>query len=1193
MKYRYIFFYSLILSALFCNSVSAQLVGDNAFLKGQWLQVGIAPNGSWGNTITPPAGYYTRGGSTYPDPITGISPASAIDFSYDYGHDGFTVGTEPWYGSFFLPGTPFDGWCLQIAGARSTAQYTDYTGGWGGVLGFYNAPGATLTGTVTAFSSVGGTQTGTWTGTAGTAGALQITQSNRLDTFASWLVVTTKFINTGATTMADVYYLANGDPDNDVLLPGGSFPTDNHVSYQNDVAHRCVVGSIPPTVHRDAYVGLCTKDCRAKAFIYSGWPPATGAGNNLDLVYAEAPTGGMAPVYFPVGSTTLGQDIAMGLVYRIGDIPPGDSAIISYAWIFTDSSAVDSAFPEPQLVVNGVPIAPTGPAPMPTIDSFSACDYPALTSVNVSIANASDKCWSWSKWTWSPSVGLASTTGVNNTVTFASLAGPTTYTITGTDSATSMYSCNHRIMYLTVIPCFSASNNGPICENEVLRLYCHGDSIGATYLWYGPTGFTSTMQNPTRFPVTVADTGWYTVVRILGGIRDTTETHVLIKPLPTVTAGSNSPICSQTTLSLTATPASTGETFTWTGPNGFTSLLQNPTIASTPTANTGLYRVITELNGCFDSGFVNVRVDTTPAVPTPNSNSPICSHRDTLKLTATSTTPGVSWAWTASTGYTAYVQNPMILPDLPVTPVGGQIYSVTVTLAGCSSTFFTVVHVRKTPDAPTAWSNSPVCTGDTLQLYSSSDPGSLYSWNGPNSFAPAVQNPFITPAAILHTGVYSVSATLSYVGIIGGCVSDTSIVRVVVDSAVTSGFTYDVIWGCKADTVMFGNTSGVATDFVWQFGDGFSSIEVNPKHIYITQDSFLVKLTSRAGGCIDSSKQMIYLLHPLNAEFSADKILICQGSTVAFTDASVGTVPTTYLWNFGDGATSTSISPSHTFQRAGVYNVYEVITDFIPCHDTAYQVISVDSTSPLYIKATDTVICSGTHLTLTGDYTDIGNTGIVWSFGNGDSSKNINPISYGYQGTGVFTVTATAKYRICAEPTSTRIITVMPQPNLDLGPDTSICKGSETITLVDKYNGVNPGASWRWNTGQTSSSIQVVEPGYYWAKVDLNGCETSDTIDVRNDCYMTIPNIFSPNGDGINDYFFPRQYLTSGLSTFKMSIYNRWGQLVFETNTLDGRGWDGKLNGVLQPQGVFIYIIDGTFRDGQKEHHQGNVTMLR
>jgi len=172
-------------------------------------------------------------------------------------------------------------------------------------------------------------------------------------------------------------------------------------------------------------------------------------------------------------------------------------------------------------------------------------------------------------------------------------------------------------------------------------------------------------------------------------------------------------------------------------------------------------------------------------------------------------------------------------------------------------------------------------------------------------------------------------------------------------------------------------------------------------------------------------------------------------------------------------------------------------------------------------------------------------------------------------------------------------ITLYPAPTVDIGSDTSICPGSESITLIDKINASNNAATWKWNTGQTTPSINVVAPGSYYVDVTINGCQSSDTILVQNDCYMNIPNVFTPNGDGSNDYFFPRQYLTRGLTAFKMDIYNRWGQMVFESTSLDGSGWDGKFNNLDQPVGVYVYVIDATFKDGQKEHHQGNVTLLR
>ena len=90
-----------------------------------------------------------------------------------------------------------------------------------------------------------------------------------------------------------------------------------------------------------------------------------------------------------------------------------------------------------------------------------------------------------------------------------------------------------------------------------------------------------------------------------------------------------------------------------------------------------------------------------------------------------------------------------------------------------------------------------------------------------------------------------------------------------------------------------------------------------------------------------------------------------------------------------------------------------------------------------------------------------------------------------------------------------------------------------------------------------------------------------------------IPNTFTPNGDGINDYFFPRQFLTKGVVSFTMNIFNRWGQQIYTTQSLDGQGWDGRFNDIPQPEGVYIYVIDGKFKDGQIEHHEGNITLIR
>jgi gliding motility-associated-like protein len=193
----------------------------------------------------------------------------------------------------------------------------------------------------------------------------------------------------------------------------------------------------------------------------------------------------------------------------------------------------------------------------------------------------------------------------------------------------------------------------------------------------------------------------------------------------------------------------------------------------------------------------------------------------------------------------------------------------------------------------------------------------------------------------------------------------------------------------------------------------------------------------------------------------------------------------------------------------------------------------------------------------------------------------------------VFTVSLEAFYRVCPDTSATRQIVVFGYPNVNVGPDTSICVGSNAVELIDNNNAGNPAASWLWSTGATTPDILVAEPGIYYVTVKIDGCEASDTVTVQNGCYLDIPNAFTPNGDGVNDYFLPRPTLGKGLATFSMSIFNRWGELIFQTSNTEGRGWDGRFNDVMQPVGVYIYVIDATFIDGEKEHHQGNVTLLQ
>jgi gliding motility-associated-like protein len=430
---------------------------------------------------------------------------------------------------------------------------------------------------------------------------------------------------------------------------------------------------------------------------------------------------------------------------------------------------------------------------------------------------------------------------------------------------------------------------------------------------------------------------------------------------------------------------------------------------------------------------------------------------------------------------------------------------------------------------------------------------------------------------------------------IGDCIYNIVGNATLIKRPLTAGFTDEIHLGCLADTVKFTNTSLNVGPlyYVWSFGDGLTDTSKNPVHLY-HQGSYTVTLIATNYACVDSAKASFNLDHPLSAAFTASPTLLCQGGTVAFTNSSVGGV--SYQWNFGNGAMSGTSDATYTYSNQGQYNAQLIVTDALNCKDTAYTPITVDTTSGAMATISDSTFCTGNYATFTGHYASIGNTGVTWTvlgITTIDSIRDKNPLVYAFPSMGSYTVMVTPHYRICKDPTTSRVVTILPTPVISMLSDTSICAGSEVITLHDNLNDGTAGASWVWSTGSHTSSAVIAAPGKYYVTVNIHNCTSTDTINVTSDCYMNIPNAFTPNNDGVNDYFFPRNLLTRGLTSFGMQIYNRWGQLIFETNSLTGAGWDGKMNGANQPEGVFVYVIDATFRDGQKEHHQGNVTLLR
>lgn len=435
----------------------------------------------------------------------------------------------------------------------------------------------------------------------------------------------------------------------------------------------------------------------------------------------------------------------------------------------------------------------------------------------------------------------------------------------------------------------------------------------------------------------------------------------------------------------------------------------------------------------------------------------------------------------------------------------------------------------------------------------------------------------------------------------GVCTKTLTTVVNLDDPEIDAIFATAIGTGCKADTLKTLNTSTPASDltYTWDFGDGGTSTEINPTHVYTnTVGSYTVTLYATNTRCVDSLKLPVALNHFLNTDYSTTPpVFVCQTDPVNFTNLSTGT-GADYKWYFADGTTLSSLDAVHTYTNMGTYQTVLVghnETNGVHCYDTTIKSIVVDSNSILSLKVTDNVsaICKGQAVTMTAIYTTSGQLSNSWSMTDGFNMVDVNPILHSFEGVGPMTVNFNAKFRACPDKSASLNIHVFDVPSLYLGPDQKMCPGSAPISLKDDRNNTNPRAKWRWNTDATTAGILATKPGEYVATVTVDGCSTTDTVSIIKDCYVDVPNVFTPNGDGVNDYFFPRRMLSKGVVSFKMTIYNRWGQQVYEATSLEGQGWDGALNGVQQAEGVYVYIIDAEFKDGQIEQVKGNVTIMR
>ncbi len=659
------------------GAVNAQIVGANAFLQSQYLEIGMNANGSYG-VATSPLNYHSH--------ITGatFTPGGSLAEVYDYGHDGWSTGSPAFAGDFTYPGLPFEAWELQVGSARSQASPLSpgFSSGGGGIG---------LAGSIISYSSTAGDKVVRWSGTA-MGGQMLINKTTRLDTTASWIITTVKINNVGATPLANVYYTRTSDADIDASW-GGSFGTSNWITYQNDTAHRVLTTTAGFTT--PGYMSLAATDARARGYLYSAWPLAT----TVDLATIYAMT--FMPATYTAG-THMDGDIGMGIVFNLGTINPGDSTMFAYAYVFNDSTGVDSV----QTSLCGGPLVAGAAVP----DEDTACPS---TTVTFTLSGASAYSATVYQWQSSPdSVSWTNIAGETSSVySFSGLVGSTYYrcVVSCSASGVSAFTPGVLVVFTPICPCAGmtagtvTTNVTVACPTTSITLDDIGyTSSGVSYQWQSSPDSASwtDIAGATTVPYTFTGLGASTYYRLVVTCIVTSASlpsaGVLITFTPTCpcagltagTASASTPVaCPTTSITLSDVGyTSTGVTLQWQSSPDSASWTDIAGATTVPYTFTGLaattyYRlVVTCTSAAASDASAGVRVSFTPSCScTPlnagtvySSVSAACFTTVVIINNTGYTSTGTTLQWQAST-------DSMTWADIPVTTVPYTMTSLMVT----------------------------------------------------------------------------------------------------------------------------------------------------------------------------------------------------------------------------------------------------------------------------------------------------------------------------------------------------------------------------------------------------------------------------------------------------------------------------------------------------------------------------------
>ena len=755
------------------------------------------------------------------------------------------------------------------------------------------------------------------------------------------------------------------------------------------------------------------------------------------------------------------------------------------------------------------------------------------------------------------------TTPAQNTQTAVGLSAGT-YIVTVTDANGCSASTSVTIGN-TAGPSVTATGTQAGCTvaNGSATATPSGGTSPFTYLWNTtPVQNTQTANNLSAgtYSVTVTDAN---------GCSATTSVTITSTANPTVSASGTQAGCTVANGSASATPSG--------GTSPFTYLWNTTPAQNTQTANNlsaGTYIVIaTDANGCSATTSVTITTTNGPAVSATGTQAGCTVANGSATATPSGGTSPFTYLWN-----TTPVQNTQTANNL-----SAGTYTVTVTDAnGCSA--FTTVTISSTSNIPSAAAsanNNVSCfglsDGSATATGTGGTPGYNYSWN-----TSPVQN--TQTANNLSAGTYSVTITDA-----NGCSAVASVLitapPVITLTANSSSVTCSGYNNGSATANASGGTPGYT--YSWNTTPVQNTQTANN----LSAGTYQCTVTD-SKGCTKVTTVTITQPQALSASTTPTNVSCNGGSNgSASANPSGGTPGYTYLWN------TTPAQSTQTANNLPVGSYIVTVKDANGCTKTATVTITQPAPITYTVSGNDS-ICTGANTLLTA----IANGGTpaytyVWNPGpNSGTSFSVNP-------------TASTSYSVSISDasgcgsSSNQIfnVTVLPGPNALFDSASTGIYGS-LYSFTDLSTPSVTITAWNWNFGDGSSSSALQNPvhtfpgagTYTVTEVAYNqfGCPDTFKLTIHVDEGILIPNVFTPDGDGVNDvWYIPN----SGMKEFHVELFDRWGAKVWET-TADEIRWDGhSSSGKLLTDGTYYFVLHAILKSGSKGKDYsttGYVTLL-